>query len=416
MTYKSDFLRTLDERGFLYQLSDADALDKKLCEGPVTGYIGFDATAKSLHVGNLVQIMLLYWLQKTGNKPLVLMGGGTSMVGDPSGKDEMRQMMTPEIIEDNKANIRGIFDGLLQFGDGETDATMLDNAEWLMKLNYVEFLREVGSKISINQMLTRESVKQRLDREQSLSFLEFNYMILQGYDFAELNRRYGCTLQMGGSDQWGNIISGVDLSRKLNGAECYAVTTPLITKSDGSKMGKSVSGAIWLRSEMYSVYDYWQFWRNTGDADVAKFARMFTTMPLDEIARWEGLEGNELNEVKKTLATAATALIHGQQAAEEAAETARQTFEEGAIDLSLPTVAVSKSDLQAGIGVLNAAVLAGLAGSNGEARRLIKSGALKLNDNKVEDERASISEADLLSEGVIKLSAGKKRHILLQPE
>ena len=416
MTYKSDFLRTLDERGFLYQLSDADALDKKLCEGPVTGYIGFDATAKSLHVGNLVQIMLLYWLQKTGNKPLVLMGGGTSMVGDPSGKDEMRQMMTPEIIEDNKANIRGIFDGLLQFGDGETDATMLDNAEWLMKLNYVEFLREVGSKISINQMLTRESVKQRLDREQSLSFLEFNYMILQGYDFAELNRRYGCTLQMGGSDQWGNIISGVDLSRKLNGAECYAVTTPLITKSDGSKMGKSVSGAIWLRSEMYSVYDYWQFWRNTGDADVAKFARMFTTMPLDEIARWEGLEGNELNEVKKTLATAATALIHGQKAAEEAAETARQTFEEGAIDLSLPTVAVSKSDLNAGIGVLSAAVLAGLAGSNGEARRLIKSGALKLNDNKVEDERASISEADLLSEGVIKLSAGKKRHILLQPE
>ena len=416
MTYKSDFLRTLDERGFLYQLSDADALDKKLCEGPVTGYIGFDATAKSLHVGNLVQIMLLYWLQKTGNKPLVLMGGGTSMVGDPSGKDEMRQMMTPEIIEDNKANIRGIFDGLLQFGDGETDATMLDNAEWLMKLNYVEFLREVGSKISINQMLTRESVKQRLDREQSLSFLEFNYMILQGYDFAELNRRYGCTLQMGGSDQWGNIISGVDLSRKLNGAECFAVTTPLITKSDGSKMGKSVSGAIWLRSEMYSVYDYWQFWRNTGDADVAKFARMFTTMPLDEIARWEGLEGNELNEVKKTLATAATALIHGQQAAEEAAEAARQTFEEGAIDLSLPTVAVSKSDLQAGIGVLSAAVLAGLAGSNGEARRLIKSGALKLNDDKVEDERASISEADLLSEGVIKLSAGKKRHILLQPE
>ena len=416
MTYKSDFLRTLDERGFLYQLSDADALDKKLCEGPVTGYIGFDATAKSLHVGNLVQIMLLYWLQKTGNKPLVLMGGGTSMVGDPSGKDEMRQMMTPEIIEDNKANIRGIFDGLLKFGDGETDATMLDNAEWLMTLNYVEFLREVGSKISINQMLTRESVKQRLDREQSLSFLEFNYMILQGYDFAELNRRYGCTLQMGGSDQWGNIISGVDLSRKLNGAECYAITTPLITKSDGSKMGKSVSGAIWLRSEMYSVYDYWQFWRNTGDADVAKFARMFTTMPLDEIARWEGLEGNELNEVKKTLATAATALIHGQQAAEEAAETARQTFEEGAIDLSLPTVAVSKSDLNAGIGVLNAAVLAGLAGSNGEARRLIKSGALKLNDNKVEDERASISEADLLSEGVIKLSAGKKRHILLKPE
>ncbi|GLQ18557.1 tyrosine--tRNA ligase [Maritalea porphyrae] len=415
MTYKSDFLRTLESRGFLYQLSDAEALDKKLCEGPVTGYIGFDATAKSLHVGNLVQIMLLYWLQKTGNKPLVLMGGGTSMVGDPSGKDEMRQMMTPEIIEGNKASIREIFDGLLEFGEGSTDATMLDNAEWLMKLNYVDFLREVGSKISINQMLTRESVKQRLDREQSLSFLEFNYMILQGYDFAELNRRYGCTLQMGGSDQWGNIISGVDLARKLNGAECYAVTTPLITKSDGSKMGKSVSGAVWLKPDMFSVYDYWQFWRNTGDADVTKFARMFTTMDLDEIARWEGLEGGEMNEAKKILATAATALIHGQDAADAAAETARQTFEQGAIDLSLPTVEVSTAELNAGIGMLNAAVLAGLAGSNGEARRLIKSGALKLNDAKVDDERGTVSETDLLAEGVIKLSAGKKRHVLIKP-
>lgn len=415
MTYKSDFLRTLESRGFLYQLSDAEALDKKLCEGPVTGYIGFDATAKSLHVGNLVQIMLLYWLQKTGNKPLVLMGGGTSMVGDPSGKDEMRQMMTPEIIEGNKASIREIFDGLLEFGEGSTDATMLDNAEWLMKLNYVDFLREVGSKISINQMLTRESVKQRLDREQSLSFLEFNYMILQGYDFAELNRRYGCTLQMGGSDQWGNIISGVDLARKLNGAECYAVTTPLITKSDGSKMGKSVSGAVWLKPDMFSVYDYWQFWRNTGDADVTRFARMFTTMDLDEIARWEGLEGGEMNEAKKILATAATALIHGQDAADAAAETARQTFEQGAIDLSLPTVEVSTAELNAGIGMLNAAVLAGLAGSNGEARRLIKSGALKLNDAKVDDERGTVSETDLLAEGVIKLSAGKKRHVLIKP-
>lgn len=415
MTYKSEFLRTLESRGFLYQLSDAEALDKKLCEGPVTGYIGFDATAKSLHVGNLVQIMLLYWLQKTGNKPLVLMGGGTSMVGDPSGKDEMRQMMTPEIIEGNKASIREIFDGLLDFGDGATDATMLDNAEWLMKLNYVDFLREVGSKISINQMLTRESVKQRLDREQSLSFLEFNYMILQGYDFAELNRRYGCTLQMGGSDQWGNIISGVELARKLNGAECYAVTTPLITKSDGSKMGKSVSGAVWLKPDMFSVYDYWQFWRNTGDADVTKFARMFTTMDLDEIARWEGLEGGEMNEAKKILATAATALIHGKDAAEAAAETARQTFEQGAIDLSLPTIEVASAELNSGIGMLNAAVLAGLASSNGEARRLIKSGALKLNDAKVNDERGIVSETDLLAEGVIKLSAGKKRHVLIKP-
>ncbi|AVX04523.1 tyrosine--tRNA ligase [Maritalea myrionectae] len=415
MTYKSDFLRTLEERGFLYQLSDAEGLDKKLCEGPVTGYIGFDATAKSLHVGNLVQIMLLYWLQKTGNKPLVLMGGGTSMVGDPSGKDEMRQMMTPEIIEDNKSNIREIFSGLLEFGDGETDAQMLDNAEWLMKLNYVEFLRDVGSKISINQMLTRESVKQRLDREQSLSFLEFNYMILQGYDFAELNKRYGCTLQMGGSDQWGNIISGVDLARRLNGAECFAVTTPLITKSDGSKMGKSVAGAVWLRKEMLPVYDYWQFWRNTGDADVAKFAKLFTTLSLDEIARWDGLEGNELNDVKKQLATAATAMIHGQAAAEEAAETARRTFEEGAIDLTLPTVEVTKAELNEGVGILSAFVTAGLAGSNGEARRLIKSGALKVNDEKVDDERATLGEGQLLPEGVIKLSAGKKRHILLKP-
>ncbi|MFT6659381.1 MAG: tyrosyl-tRNA synthetase [Maritalea sp.] len=415
MTYKSEFLRTLESRGFLYQLSDAEALDKKLCEGPVTGYIGFDATAKSLHVGNLVQIMLLYWLQKTGNKPLVLMGGGTSMVGDPSGKDEMRQMMTPEIIEGNKASIREIFDGLLAFGDGATDATMLDNAEWLMKLNYVDFLREVGSKISINQMLTRDSVKQRLDREQSLSFLEFNYMILQGYDFAEINKRYGCTLQMGGSDQWGNILSGVDLSRKLNGAECFAVTTPLITKSDGSKMGKSVSGAIWLKPDMFSVYDYWQFWRNTGDDDVAKFARMFTTMPLDEIARFEGLEGGEMNEAKKILATAATALIHGKEAAEAAAQTAKATFEQGAIDLSLPTIEVSKADLNAGIGMLNVAVLAGLAGSNGEARRLIKSGALKVNDEKVDDERGTIAQANILPEGVIKISAGKKRHVLIKP-
>ncbi|MCZ4272976.1 tyrosine--tRNA ligase [Maritalea porphyrae] len=415
MTYKSEFLSTLESRGFLYQLSDAEALDKKLCEGPVSGYIGFDATAKSLHVGNLVQIMLLYWLQKTGNKPLVLMGGGTSMVGDPSGKEETRQIMTPEIIDGNKASIREIFDGLLEFGDGETDATMLDNAEWLMKLNYVEFLREVGSKISVNQMLARDSVKQRLEREQSLTFLEFNYMILQGYDFAELNRRYGCTLQMGGSDQWGNIISGVDLARKLNGAECFAVTTPLITKSDGSKMGKSVSGAVWLKPDMFSVYDYWQFWRNTGDADVTKFARMFTTMPLDEIARFEGLEGGELNEAKKVLATAATALIHGQEAADAAAETARQTFEQGAIDLSLPTVEVTTADLNAGIGILAAAVSAGLAGSNGEARRLIKSGALKLNDNKIDDERSTVSQSDLLPEGVVKISAGKKRHVLIKP-
>lgn len=415
MTYKSDFLRTLEERGFLYQLSDAEGLDKKLCEGPVTGYIGFDATAKSLHVGNLVQIMLLYWLQKTGNKPLVLMGGGTSMVGDPTGKDEMRQMMTPEIIEGNKSSIREIFANVLDFGDGPTDATMLDNAEWLLKLNYIDFLRDVGAKISINQMLTREAVKQRLDREQSLSFLEFNYMILQGYDFAEINKRYGCTLQMGGSDQWGNILSGVDLARRLNGAECFAVTTPLITKSDGSKMGKSVAGAVWLRADMLSVYDYWQFWRNTGDADVGKFAKLFTTLPLDEIARWEGLEGNELNEVKKQLAIAATAMIHGQEAAEEAAETARRTFEEGAIDLTLPTVEVTKAEFNEGLGILNAFVTAGLAGSNGEARRLIKSGALKVNDEKVDDERATLGEGQLLPEGVIKLSAGKKRHILLKP-
>jgi tyrosyl-tRNA synthetase len=366
-------------------------------------------------VGNLVQIMLLYWLQKTGNKPLVLMGGGTSMVGDPTGKDEMRQMMTPEIIEGNKSSIREIFANVLDFGDGATDANMLDNAEWLLKLNYIDFLRDVGAKISINQMLTREAVKQRLDREQSLSFLEFNYMILQGYDFAEINKRYGCTLQMGGSDQWGNILSGVDLARRLNGAECFAVTTPLITKSDGSKMGKSVAGAVWLRADMLSVYDYWQFWRNTGDADVGKFAKLFTTLPLDEIARWEGLEGNELNDVKKQLAIAATAMIHGQEAAEEAAETARRTFEEGAIDLTLPTVEVTKADFNEGLGILNAFVTAGLAGSNGEARRLIKSGALKVNDEKVDDERATLGEGQLLPEGVIKLSAGKKRHILLKP-
>lgn len=414
-SYKSDFLNVLEDRGFIKQMSDAQALDAKLCDGPVTGYIGFDATAKSLHIGNLVQIMLLYWMQQTGNKPIALMGGGTSMVGDPSGKEETRQLNTRETIEANKESIKEIFTQLLKFGDGPTDAIMADNADWLLELKYVDFLREVGSLISVNQMLARDSVKSRLEREQPLSFLEFNYMILQGYDYVELNKRYGCTLQMGGSDQWGNILSGVDLTRRINKQQAFALTTPLITKADGSKMGKSVAGAIWLRADMFSVYDYWQFWRNTEDADVIKFAKLFTTLPLAEIAKFENLEGNELNEAKKVLATAATTLIHGKEAAEAAAETARQTFEQGTTAASLPSVTVPATDLEAGLGVLAAFVTAGLVASNGEARRAIKSGALKINDNTVTDERASVSASDMI-DGSIKLSMGKKKHILLQPE
>lgn len=413
--FKSEFLHTLNERGFIHQCSDPEGLDKLFCNETVTAYTGYDCTAPSVHVGNLVSIMMLHWLQKTGHRPIALMGGGTTLVGDPSGRDETRQMLTPEKIQSNKNSIREVFSQLLTFGEGETDAVQVDNADWLLGLKYVEFLRDVGSKFSVNQMLARDAVRLRLEREQALSFIEFNYMILQSYDYTVLNKEYGCRLQMGGSDQWGNIVSGIDLCRRMNNVETFGLTVPLITKSDGSKMGKSVDGAVWLRGDMYSPYDYWQFWRNAGDADVGRFLKLYTTMPMDEIARLEALEGNELNEAKKILATEATALIHGRQAAEEAAETARKTFEAGqASAANLPTIDISKSDLDAGIGILSAFVTAGLAKSNGEARRSIKGGALKLNDKPVSDDSMSLTASDLNEDGVIKLSMGKKKHVLLK--
>ncbi|MBL4785406.1 MAG: tyrosine--tRNA ligase [Cohaesibacteraceae bacterium] len=414
-TYKSEYLHTLEERGFIHQMSDASALDALFEKQTVTAYIGFDCTARSVHVGNLVGMMMLHWLQKTGHRPIALMGGGTTMVGDPSGKDETRQLLTPAIIQDNKSSIRETFSQLLHFGEGPNDAIQVDNADWLLKLNYVEFLRDVGSRFSVNQMLARDSVKLRLEREQPLSFLEFNYMILQAYDYTELNKRYDCSLQMGGSDQWGNIVSGIDLCRRMNRTETYALTTPLITKSDGSKMGKSVSGAIWLRADMYSPYDYWQFWRNTGDNDVGRFLKLYTTMPMSEISRLEALQGNELNDAKKILATEATALIHGRAIAEQAADTARKTFEEGQTTISLPTVEISPTVLAEGLGLLSALVTAGLAKSNGEARRHIKSGAIRVNDALISDEKLVLATSALTKQGVIKLSMGKKKHVLLKP-
>ena len=413
--FKSDFLHTLNERGFIHQCSDPEGLDKLFSTETVTAYVGYDCTAQSVHVGNLVSMMLLHWMQKTGHKPIALMGGGTTMVGDPSGRDEIRQMLTPDRIQSNKESIREIFSRLLDFGDGPTDAIQVDNADWLLKLNYVDFLREVGSKFSVNQMLARDSVRLRLEREQPLSFIEFNYMILQAYDYAMLNKQYGCRLQMGGSDQWGNIVSGIDLCRRMNNTETFALTVPLITKSDGTKMGKSVDGAVWLRGDMYSPYDYWQFWRNVGDADVGRFLKLYTTMSMDEIRRLEALEGNELNEAKKILATEATALIHGRVEAENAAETARKTFEAGqASAANLPTIEIDGAELAGGIGILSAFTKAGLVKSNGEARRSIKGGALKLNDKTVTDDSLSLTAADLNEDGVIKLSMGKKKHVLLK--
>ncbi len=413
--FKSEFLHTLNERGFIHQCSDPQGLDKLFSTETVTAYTGYDCTAPSVHVGNLVSMMMLHWLQKTGHRPIALMGGGTTMVGDPSGRDETRQLLTAEKIQSNKESIREIFANLLDFGDGPNDAVQADNADWLLDLKYIDFLRDVGSKFSVNQMLARDSVKLRLEREQPLSFIEFNYMILQAYDYTRLNKVYGCRLQMGGSDQWGNIVSGIDLCRRMNNTETFALTTPLITKSDGSKMGKSVDGAVWLRADMYSPYDYWQFWRNTGDADVIRFLKLYTTLPMDEVNRLAALEGNELNEAKKILATEATALIHGRAAADEAAETARKTFESGqAAAANLPTIEINRSDLEAGMGILNAFVTAGLAKSNGEARRNIKGGALKLNDKAITDDSLSLTMDAMNDDGVIKLSMGKKKHILLK--
>ena len=416
MAFKSDFLNVLKQRGFIHQISDETGLDDLLSKEVVTAYIGFDATASSLHAGGMTQIMLLHWLQQTGHRPIALMGGGTSMVGDPSGKDESRQLLTAETIENNKASIRKNFSSFLEFGDGPTDAVMADNADWLLDLNYVDFLRDYGRHLSVNAMLARDSVKNRLDREQHLSFLEFNYMCLQAYDFVELNRRFDCRLQMGGSDQWGNIVSGVDLGRRCGAEQLYALTTPLLETASGAKMGKSVDGAVWLSADMLSVFDFWQYWRNTEDDDVGKFLRLFTTLPLDEISRLDRLEGAELNEAKKVLATETTALVHGRDAAEQAAETARRTFEEGAISEDLPSVSVSKAALASGIGVLNLVVLAGLAKSNGEARRHIQGNAIKVNDQPIQDALVSADLSWLNDDGVMKVSMGKKKHILVKPE
>ncbi len=413
--FKSDFLRIMSERGFLHQISDEAGLDKLFATETVTAYIGFDATAKSLHAGSLIQIMMLYWMQQAGHRPVALMGGGTSMIGDPSFKDEARKLLTPQDIEENLAGIRRNFAPYLSFGDGPRDALMVNNADWLMGINYVEFLREVGRHFSVNRMLAFDSVKLRLEREQSLSFLEFNYMILQAYDFVELNRRYGVRLQMGGSDQWGNIVNGIDLGHRLGTPQLYALTTPLLTTASGAKMGKSLGGAVWLDADMMSAYDFWQYWRNTEDADVERFLKLYTTLPLAEIVRLAALGGSEINEAKKVLATEVTAMLHGRAAAEAAAETARKTFEEGALAETLPTVEVPRPALEAGIGVLSLLVTAGLAASNGEARRHVQGGAVRLNDQPVADDRRAVTLQDLSPENVVKLSLGKKKHILVRP-
>ncbi|MDJ0683630.1 MAG: tyrosine--tRNA ligase [Alphaproteobacteria bacterium] len=414
--FASAFLRTLSERGFIHQCTDAAALDARASSGAVPAYIGFDATAPSLHAGSLVQIMMLRWLQQTGHKPIVLMGGGTTRVGDPSGKDESRQLLDDAAIESNIAGIKQVFSRFLNFGDGPTDAILVNNDAWLRGLRYVDFLREVGRHFSINRMLSFDSVRLRLEREQPLSFLEFNYMILQAYDFMELNRRHGCALQMGGSDQWGNIVNGVDLTRRMSDAEVFGLTTPLLTTAGGAKMGKTAGGAVWLNGDMLPPYDYWQYWRNADDADVGRFLRLFTTLDLAEIARLESLQGAEINEAKKVLANAATRLLHGEEAAERAAKTAAETFVEGGgASADLPTISVDGGRLAEGVGVLSLFVEAGLTASNGEARRLIKNGGARLNDEKIADDSRQVSMNDIAANGAIKLSAGKKKHVLVRP-
>jgi len=403
--FSSDLLRLLQERGYIHQVTDAAALDALAVKQVVPGYIGFDATAPSLHVGSLVQIMMLRRLQQTGHKPIVVMGGGTSKIGDPSFKDEARRLLTEDAIAHNIAGIKRVFERFLTFGDGPSDAIMIDNAEWLDKLEFIPFLREVGQHFSVNRMLSFDSVKLRLDREQSLSFLEFNYMILQGYDFRELARRVDCRLQMGGSDQWGNIVNGVDLTRRMDGVEVFGLTTPLITTADGGKMGKTVSGAIWLNADQLSPYDYWQFWRNTHDGDVGRFLRLFTDLPLDEIAALERAEGAAINDAKKRLADEATALLHGREAAEAAAETAHRTFVEGSAGADLPTLSI----LDDSISIVDALVGLGLVASKGEARRLIKGGGARVDGEKVVDEAMMVAVGD----SPVRISAGKKAHGVL---
>ena len=410
--YKSDFLNVLSTRGFVHQISDAEGLDAAAAAGPISAYIGFDATASSLHAGSLVQIMMLRWMQKTGHRPIVLMGGGTTKIGDPSGKEESRRLLTAEQIAANIAGIKQVFAKFLNFGEGETDARMVNNADWLDRLNYIDFLRDYGVHFTINRMLSFDSVKLRLEREQPLTFLEFNYMILQAYDFLELSRRANCILQMGGSDQWGNIVNGIELGRRVDGRSLYALTTPLLTSSSGAKMGKTAAGAVWLNADMLSPYDYWQYWRNAEDADVGRFLKLYTELPLDEVARLTALSGAEINDAKKVLANEATAMLHGHGLAQQAAETARRTFEEGESAAGLPTITL---DLKPGVGLLQAYVAAGLASSNSEARRAIKGGAVRVNDISISDEKLTLTLTQLNADGVIKLSMGRKKHVLVKP-
>jgi tyrosyl-tRNA synthetase len=405
--FKSTFLQTLRDRGYIHSISHPTELDEAAAGGIVTGYIGYDATASSLHAGNLITIMMLRRLQQAGHRPIVVMGGGTTKVGDPSGKDESRRMLSEADIAANIASIKTVFEKFLTFGDGPTDAIMVDNDEWLSKLGYIEFLREYGPHFTINRMLSFDSVKLRLDREQPLTFLEFNYMLMQATDFLELNRRYACTLQMGGSDQWGNILNGVELIRRVDQKPAFGLTTPLLTTSSGAKMGKTAQGAVWLNADMRSPYDYWQFWRNTEDADVGKFLRLYTDVPLDEIARLEALPGAEINEAKKALADAATTMLHGAEAAATARAAAEKAFEQGAVSADLPTFSIPRAELEAGVSNTQLAVLAGFASSNGDARRLIAGGGFKVNDAKVADERALVTLADLDAEGRIKVAKGK---------
>jgi tyrosyl-tRNA synthetase len=404
--YRSELLRLLDERGYIHQLTDAEGLDALAASRTITGYVGFDATAPSLHVGHMIQIMLLRRLQQAGHKPVVLVGGGTSKIGDPSFKDEARKLMTDETIQANIRSILPVYARFLHFGDGPSDAVLIDNADWLDKLEYIPFLRDIGQHFSVNRMLSFDSVKLRLDREQSLSFLEFNYMILQAYDFLELSRRMNCVLQLGGSDQWGNIVNGVELGRRVDGKQLYGVTTPLITTADGKKMGKTEAGAVWLNARELAPYDFWQFWRNTQDADVGKFLRLFTDVPLDEVARLEALQGNEINAAKKVLADAVTAMLHGEEAAQQAAETARRTFEEGAAGEALPSLQVAEGR----IGLVDALLGLGLCASRNEARRLIAQGGARVDGEKVEDEAAVLELTKPM-----RISAGKKKHGLLTP-
>ena len=409
--YKSDFLNVLDERGFIAQGTNLEGLDEKAASGVVTAYIGFDATAKSLHAGSLIQIMMLHWLQQTGHKPIALMGGGTTKVGDPTGKDEQRKLLTDADIAANIEGIKAAFSKFLTFGGDKTDALMVNNDDWLSKLGYVEFLRDYGVHFTINRMLTFDSVKLRLERESPMTFLEFNYMLMQAYDFHELYNRHGCILQLGGTDQWGNIVNGVELCRRKDGAEVFGLTTPLLTTASGKKMGKTEGGAVWLNPDMFSPYDYWQYWRNAEDADVATLLARFTTLPMDEVRRLASLQGAEINDAKKVLATEATALLHGREAAQSAAATAQTTFEQGGLGGDLPAIDIAAGDL-AGAALIDQFIAAGLCASKGEARRHIKAGALKINDETLSEER-NLAAGDV-RDGAVKLSVGKKKHAIIR--